>query len=152
MNKSTPHYKEILVNNEPFIIPSEETLDGMLGDPDFLGLPLYVPETLDLLTALSNFIQKNRKVFVLGLSQYQNKIWLPMALFKLNGNWQRVHIEYPKCSECGWRGAIANPTEPSLYFGVPSRFDVLRQACSLPRLGCPVCGSILSRHAIWVEQ
>ena len=154
MNSMLPQYKKILVDGQSVIVPSMMDLKKMIAKPEYLDLLVYSSGMQALVTSLIHFIFEHEQEFALGLCRvnFSQKSWLPIVLFNLNGIWQRVHIEYPKCEKCDWRGAIANPTEPSLYFGVPFELSTIRHAHKLPCLGCPCCGSVLARHAVWTDK
>jgi hypothetical protein len=111
----------------------------------YRGLPVYTSFTRDLLTQLFSFVGKYRETFGLGMfrAEHLTKAWRVLALLQMDHGWQRVHIESPTCEKCGRRGAIANPTEPSLYFGAPDDRLALKRAWELPRLGCPRCAAPL---------
>lgn len=57
--------------------------------------------------------------------------WLPCLIYKYEGKWRRVQLEYANCLKCDWKGRIANPTEPSLYGGLKNEFELMRQAAIL---------------------
>lgn len=143
---------EARIDGQAVVIPSADELESLRADADYRGMPVYTPGTRKLITTLIDFVLAHRDVFALGLHRVPHPAdrWMPVALLRWNDDWRRVHIEYPTCATCGWRGPIANPTEPSLYFGVSDEPDVLQRAAALPRLACPRCHAELGRHALWV--
>ncbi|MCB5951016.1 hypothetical protein LI951_02940 [Enterococcus sp. BWT-B8] len=93
--------------------------------------------------------------FVCGLIKVKiaNKdMWLPMLFFDVSGQWQRVHLENSFCTNCNWKGIIANPTDPDLYLALPERFELMRKSAELKRATCPVCQGEIARFAIWAEK
>jgi len=142
---------EIRIDGQPVIVPTNGTLRAILNDPRYLDRLVYTPGTRPPIAHLITFVLDHANRFSLGLHRVKHPahLWMPVALMRPHGHWQRVHIEYPACATCGWRGPIANPTEPSLYFGVPEERQALARAWALPRTGCPDCGAALGRPAIW---
>lgn len=143
---------QAVIDGQVVFIPSTSELKSLQADPNFQGLPAYTPGTRKLITTLIDFVLAHQDHFALGLHRVPHPAdrWMPVALIRWNDSWQRVHIEYPTCATCGWRGPVANPTEPSLYFGLPDEHSILVRASALPRLKCPRCNHELGRHALWV--
>jgi len=146
------HPLEVIIDGQAVMIPSTTDLESLRVDPDYMGLPAYTPGTRKLITTLIDFVLAHHDAFALGLHRVPHPAnrWMPVVLLRWEDHWQRVHIEYPTCATCAWRGPIANPTEPSLYFGLPDERDILRRAGALPRMTCPRCNAELGRHALWV--
>jgi len=78
--------------------------------------------------------------------------WLPCLIYKYQGNWRRVQLEYANCLKCNWRGNIANPTNPELFFTLKNEFELMHNMSKLPFCKCPKCGGEISRKAIWTED
>jgi len=150
IDATRPH-AEIRLDGQPVIVLADAALRAILDDPHYLGRVAYTPGTRKLVARLVAFVLDRADTFALGLHgvKHPAHLWMPVVLTQAHGHWQRVHIEYPACAACGWRGPIANPTEPSLYFGAPEERQALLRALALPRTGCPDCGAALDRHAIW---
>lgn len=128
---------------ERLIIPHAGWTE-ILRSREIDGIPV-APSVADL----REFCSKHSAHFALALIR-AGKSWLPLPLLRISGGLARVQIEQVTCDACGWSGAIANPTEPTLYFG-PGRFEALRAAWTLPREECPECGGPLPRFAAWTE-
>ena len=77
--------------------------------------------------------------------------WDPMLFYHLPQGWQRVNLETTMCRNCDWTGEIADPGLVDLYFFLPNRFELAREASKLEQVRCPKCGGPLEREAIWVE-
>lgn len=78
--------------------------------------------------------------------------WIPCLIYKYQGAWRRVILQYANCLRCDWRGNIANPTDPDLYITLENRFDILKKMNQLSFCKCPKCGSEISSKAIWLED
>lgn len=116
----------------------------ILSSREMAGLPVS-----EWVEPLSRFCAEHSSHFKLALMR-DGSGWIPLPMLEISGGWARVQVERVTCEACCWYGAIANPTEPTLYFG-PSRFEALRAAWSLPRENCPRCGGALPRFAAWTE-
>ncbi|WP_152632661.1 MULTISPECIES: hypothetical protein [Pseudomonas] len=100
-----------------------------------------------------DFVSGREGQFRLGLHLTKSlKPWVPLCLYRMDERWQRVLIERVACDQCKWGGKIANPSDPTLYFGVDDGLGVSYKALSLPRCNCPKCGMALPRIAVWVED
>lgn len=153
MNGPDPRFEERLIDGQMVTIPTTESWQEILRDPDFLGRPVYLDGTRKMVTDLLTFVTKHSDKFRLGMfSTGGLKAWTVLPLQLIGDRLQRVHIEYVTCNQCGRRRAIANPSEPSLYFGVPDKVAATRAALELPRVNCPVCGAPLPRVATWAES
>ena len=78
--------------------------------------------------------------------------WIPCLIYRYEGEWKRVVLQYANCLMCEWAGCIANPTDPDLFITLKNRFEILRNLDKLPFCKCPKCGSEISSKAIWVEK
>lgn len=151
MNNSDDQFEEVLVDGQAVIIPTAEAWQEIAHNPSFLGVPVYSDHTKKLVVGLIAFVSKHKEQFRLGMFRSKGmKSWAVLPLL-LEGHLQRVHIEHVVCGQCSGRITIANPTEPSLYFGVPNELDATRNALKLSRVSCPNCYTPLSRTAIWVQ-
>jgi|SRR5450830_489337 len=152
MNNPASQFQEVLVDGQNVTIPTPEEWSGLMQVPVYLGGAVYSASTKKLVSGLLSFTVKYRDQFCLGMYRSKGlKLWLVLPLFRIGDVWQRVQIEHVSCEKCDWKGVTANPTEPSLYFGVPNELAVIRSALMLPHLGCPSCGAALSRAAVWAE-
>ncbi len=77
---------------------------------------------------------------------------IPYLIYKHEGEWRRVSLQYANCLKCDWNGSIANPTVPDLHITMENRFDILRKMEQLSFCGCPKCGGKISSPAIWIED
>ncbi|WP_086347935.1 hypothetical protein [Candidatus Enterococcus clewellii] len=77
--------------------------------------------------------------------------WEPILFYRLSKGWQRVKLENTICKNCDWLGRLANPGVVDLYFFLPNRFELAREASKLEQVRCPKCGGPLNQDAIWVE-
>lgn len=153
MDNPTIQFQKVLIDGQTVTIPTLDEWENLMRDSVYLGSPVYYPNTKKWVGGLLSFTAKHRDKFCLGMYRPQGlKSWVALSLLRMGDNWQRVHIEHIACGECDWRGEAANPTEPSLYFGVPNELAVLRSAWMLPFLGCPNCGASLPRTAVWTES
>lgn len=153
MNNSAAQFEEVLVDGQAVIIPTAEVWQEIVHNPNFLGVPVYSDHTKKLVIGLIAFVSKHKEQFRLGMFRSKGmKSWTVLPLLLLEGRLQRVHIEHVVCGQCSGRVTIANPTEPSLYFGVPNELDATRNALTLSRVGCPNCCTPLSRTAIWADS
>jgi hypothetical protein len=153
MNNPAAQFREVLIDGQAVTIPTLEEWENLMHEPVYLGSSVYSPGTKELVNGLRSFTAKHRDQFCLGMYRSKGlKSWLALPLLRMGDSWQRVQIEHVSCDKCDWRGVIANPAEPSLYFGVPNELAVIRSALMLPHLGCPNCGASLSRTAIWMES
>lgn len=145
---------EASVDGQTFVIPSIESLHRLLHEPNYLGIPVYLPGTETLVKNLILFVSEHWDEFRLGVyrAEHLKKAWMVVPLFAVGNNWQRVQIERVTCEKCAWNGWIANPTEPSLYFGVPNELAATQHAYTYSRLGCPACEIALPRFAVWTES
>ncbi len=64
-------------------------------------------------------------------------------LLDKNEKVKRVQIESVHCKVCDWKGVIANPTIPELYYGCPDRWGALKEAHKTPIVNCLNCNSKL---------
>jgi hypothetical protein len=144
MSNKNKEFETILVDGETIIIPSAETWQAITHDPIFLGGRVH--PNIHLIT----FVAQNEKKFRLGVRWIRN-FWSTLPLLIMEDHLQRVQIEYVTCDHCGKLVRIASPTEPTIYYGAVNRGALLDRAYALPRCGCPHCGGVLPRIAIWAE-
>ena len=150
MSESYARFKEVLVDEQVVTIPTPEAWQEIARTSVFLDVPVYLKGTRSLVTGLLDFVSKHKEKFRLGMFRSKGlRSWTVLPLLLIEDRLQRVHIEHVTCVHCGWRGVIANPTEPSLYFGVPDEAAALQSALMLPRTGCPACCASLPRVAAW---
>lgn len=102
---------------------------------------------IDFICNNFNFAIALRKIFI-----NEQLDWIPCMVYKYQGQWRRVQLEYANCLKCEWNGKIANPTNPDLYFNLKNEFEVLHCINQLPFCKCPKCGGEVSRKAIWIEK
>lgn len=142
------------VDGQLITIPTIESWNSLIKDPVYDGLAVYSASTENTVRELVEFVSRNHTLFCLGIyrAKYIKKSWSILPLYRIADRWQRVQIEYLTCFSCGWRGAIANPTETSLYYGVSDYLEVIKMASVLERVDCPCCGEVLPRFAIWAES
>jgi hypothetical protein len=153
MNSPVTQFQEIHIDGQIITIPTLDEWISLMRNPVYLDSPVYSSGTQKLVNGLLSFTAKHRDKFCLGMYRVKGmKLWFALPLFRIGDGWQRVQIEHLTCDKCGWRGVIANPTEPSLYFGVPNELEVTRRTLMLPRLGCLKCGAPLPRLAVWAES
>ena len=93
---------------------------------------------------------------VLGLGRGgYNNAWSAYTFYQKEARYQRIHLERVTCSNCNTHILIGNPLVIDCYFGVPSPFDMhaaREKAYDLERKNCPICNSILPRHAVWAVE
>lgn len=107
----------------------------------------------DMLTKDIEFLC-NHENFAIAFRPIKHRTddWLPCLIFKHDGEWRRVALEYVNCLKCEWTGIAANPTARDPYALMNNRFEILRKMFQLPFLKCPKCGSELSTKAIWLGE
>jgi hypothetical protein len=152
MTRSNARFDNVLVDGQIITIPSSKTLQAIILHQIFLDVPVYSDITKKLVSDLILFALERKENFRLGMVQAKGmRSWTVLPLLLMEGRLQRVQIEHVTCGKCGKRLTIANPSEPSLYFGSPDELVATRAAWELPRVLCPDCGAALSRVAAWVE-
>lgn len=101
------------------------------------------------------FVEKNED-FICAMTKYSMKdkrdTWIPHLFYILDEGLQRIQLETTECTNCNWRGTIANPTLPDLYIMLEDRFELMRKCAQLKQVTCPICNGKLKRDAIWVEH
>ncbi len=101
------------------------------------------------------FTEKHEN-FICAMTKYPMKnkrnTWIPHLFYILERGLQRVQLETTECTNCDWRGTIANPTLPDLYIALKDRFEIMRKCTQLKQVACPICNGKLERYAIWVEM
>jgi hypothetical protein len=152
MSDADARFEEKLIDGQVVTIPTAKSWQEIVHNPDFLGAPVYLEGTRRLVTDLLTFVTKHPDKFRLGMVRSRGlRSWTVLPLLLIGDRLQRVHIEYVTCGQCGQRPAIANPSEPSLYFGVLDEVAANRAALKLPRVNCPNCSAPLPRMAVWAE-
>ena len=145
--------KSIIVNEEQvYVIES-----NMSDELDALNkyIEVHKDETVVMyLKNLVDFILKHNGFAIVfrPLKRKSNTTWLLCCVYSYGNEWLRVTIENASCSFCEWKGIVANPTIPDLYFGMNNEVDILKRMNSMEFLRCPECGSAISRKAIWIEK
>ncbi len=94
----------------------------------------------------------NHSDFAIAFRPLKRGKWLPCLIYKYQGEWRRVALQYVNCIKCDWIGNAASPNDPDLYITMENRFEILNKMAQLPFLKCPKCGSGISTRAIWVED
>lgn len=101
------------------------------------------------------FVEKNND-FICAMTKYSMKkrdAWVPYLFYIMEGgSLQRIQLEMTECTNCSWRGTIANPTLPDLYIAIKDRFEIMRKCVQLKQATCPICNGKLKRDAIWTEK
>ncbi|UUQ65822.1 hypothetical protein NLK61_04000 [Pseudomonas fuscovaginae UPB0736] len=144
---------EIEVDGQVVLVPTADEWDGILKTGEYKGVFIFQGGFKAVVSSLARFVLPRADLFCLGLYRMGKlKSLTPLLLFRFEGGWQRVQVETVSCNACHWEGNIANPSEPTLYFGVLDEALVYKKAISLPRSGCPKCGAVLPRIALWVES
>ncbi|WP_028590995.1 hypothetical protein [Paenibacillus massiliensis] len=117
--------------------------------------PIIENQPINALDTVCNMMDFVRKYSSFSLAFYplgSQKKWMFCLLLSKNEKLQRVQIENVQCKVCNWKGSIANPTIPELYYGCPDRWGALEEASKIPIVHCPNCNSTLPRHSIWVSS
>ncbi|MEH2218451.1 MAG: hypothetical protein V7K72_15295 [Nostoc sp.] len=151
MNSNKPSIKQIYIDGQKILFPSQEKWETLRFNPFIDDMPLAV---LDLLWPALELTQKYPEIH-LGLGKISNfKRWMPYIFLEIESNFQRVQLETLSCGFCNWRRKTANPMDTGLYCGDginQDRFTLMKAAERYPILPCPCCGDRLPRHPIWVE-
>lgn len=108
-------------------------------------------DVLAMLNRDSKFICEKQN-FAIAFRDIKALPWLPCMIYKYEGQWRRVQLEYANCLKCDWNGSIANPTDPDLYITSENMFDILKKMNQLSFCMCPKCGSEISSKAIWIGE
>ncbi|MFZ6721381.1 hypothetical protein [Undibacterium sp. Ji49W] len=145
--------RELMIDEQLVFVPSMDEWGDIIEKETYRGVAVFSPNTKNLILELVSFVSKYSNEFCLGLYRPKGlKAWLPVPLFNLKEEWQRVQIEQIDCVKCNWKGKIANPSEPTLYFGTSNELAATQRAAMLSRCNCPKCGAPLARHAVWTED
>ncbi|MCH5280278.1 MAG: hypothetical protein J1E61_02325 [Lachnospiraceae bacterium] len=96
---------------------------------------------------------RNRRNFdiIFTLINKRHSEWVPCLIYKYEGEWRRVKLENAQCLKCDWTGIVANPSNSSLFECMENWSEITCAMKKLPSRKCPICGSELSRHAIWIN-
>lgn len=81
--------------------------------------------------------------------------FLVYTLLLIQDIYYRVRINLANCSNCHWKGYVADPNDPEIYFGVPNdvqRQSLMRRTHHLMSESCPNCNSRISRKGIWFGE
>jgi len=98
---------------------------------------------------VSKYPELSLAYYFVGPRRYPS--WI--VLLKMSdGALVRVLFETVTCGVCKWYGAIGNPMLSDLYMGMSDWWTILKRVGGLPRVGCPKCGSVLPRPALWTES
>jgi hypothetical protein len=152
MADSDARFEERLIDGQVVTIPTAKSWQEISRHPDFLGAPVYLEGTRKMVIGLLTFVTQHPDRFRLGMTRSKGlRSWTVLPLQLIGDRLQRVQIEHVTCNQCGRRPTTANPSEPSLYFGVPGGLAANRAALDLPRVGCPNCGAALPTMARWAE-
>lgn len=152
MSTMSEKIEEILVDGQIVRIPTAGEWEEIVRQSSFMNAPVRLLSSEGIASHLLAFVTDHQGEFSVGLYQPgAMRSWMVLPLFRNNGSWQRVQIEHITCKCCSVQIVIANPAEPSLYFGVSDEPAVLRRASALQQVVCPKCGSRLQRPAIWAE-
>jgi hypothetical protein len=152
MSDADARFEEKLIDGQAVTIPTAKSWREIGQNPDFLGAPVYLEGTRKLVTDLLAFVTKHADQFRLGMVRSRGlRSWTVLPLLLIGDCLQRVQIEYVTCDHCGHKTVIANPSDPTLYFGVPDPIGTNRAALKLPRVQCPNCAAALPIMAIWAE-
>src|SRR6187402_2327611 len=112
-----PNDKTLVVNDGVVYVPTPEEWAEILEKRVYLGRSIthgdFFEEWVKYVQGLSGKYSEIR----VGLYQHGLEKFglLPIALLKIDGELQRVHIETLTCESCGWSGATANPMLSELY-------------------------------------
>ena len=150
MSPMSAEFKQIDVDGQIVQIPTISELREIAQQSYFMGAPVHLRS--EPAPRLLAFVADHQSEFSLGLYRPgAMKGWIVLPLFRDHEVWRRVQIERISCECCLGEVAIANPIEPSLYFGTPNYPEALRKASVFEQVMCPQCGSKLQRPAIWAE-
>jgi hypothetical protein len=137
------------IDGQIVYIVDTKAFELLVNNPEIEDQPIYA---LDTVFNMMDYVQKysffSLAIFPLG---NQNK-WMFCLLLDKNQKLQRVQIENVQCKVCDWKGEIANPTIPELYYGCPDRWGALEEASKIPTVQCPSCNSKLPRYSIWASS
>ena len=151
---SADPYQTLTIDGQSMVMPLAAQWPALLAQRALEGVALCSANTQALLIQMVSCAADHPATFRVGLflAGRSHSSWTAVLLCLHSDAWQRVHLEFVQCPTCAWRGAAANPTEPSLYFGNADAQMLLRRAWQLPRVPCPRCKTELPRPAIWVDS
>lgn len=152
MSPMSEEMEEIQVDGQIIKIPAAGEWGEIVRQSTFMDAPVRLLGEEGMGSHLVTFATDHQGEFSIGLYQPgAMRSWIVLPLFRTDGSWQRVQIEHIACQCCSAQMVIANPAEPSLYFGVSNEIEVLRRASALQQVACPQCGGRLQRPAIWAD-
>jgi len=152
MSASALVFRELTLDDQPFVIPCEAAWDDIVKGGSWDGLPAFYPHTRPMVVELLRFAREHVEFFSLGLCKHGPfaKAWTAMTLFK-GAQIRRVHIERVQCEKCGAMHVIANPAVSELFLGVDAQDEAFAHASRAPQVRCTQCAGELPRPAVWAE-
>jgi hypothetical protein len=152
MNHSDAQFEDLLIDGQSVKIPTMLEWQEIARSGGFLDVPVYSVFTKNTVIRQLDFVLLHAEEFLLGVVRVRGlKSWVVLPLLRLDGRLQRVQIERLTCDNCGRKLKVANPSEPTLYFGAPDHHGALQDALKLRHVACPNCGAPLPKAAAWAE-
>jgi uncharacterized protein (DUF2225 family) len=144
--------KEVIKDGYPLLL---------LSDQEWIDV--FASKTLEG-KALSAFFLKKAELDYSVSSKYEeinlyiakilDKFFVTRPLLLIDNYEQRVFLETITCGTCLWTGMAAEPLSIENYVEISKEIKklLLDKAMSFRVIPCPVCGTKLPRHCIWVEH
>ena len=147
------------VDEQIFYIPTVQQWEMLIDvNPIIKGKYLFSLSakhskgSAEVIKPFLRFIKKYKNFSIAFYEILPHRPWYFCLILRNQNLWQRVNIGERICERCGWKGAIADPSDKSLYIGSPEEKEAINRAWSFPTVGCPICNNKLIGHIIWVDK
>lgn len=141
-------------HGQKFYVLKKDNWEALKKTEKWINMSAVYPELIQRIDYKIKFTERNEN-FICAITKQPMKkgkeIWIAFLFFIMDDGLQRIQLETTECTNCGWRGTIANPTLPDLYLMLEDRFELMRKSAQLKKVTCPICNGRLKRDAIWVE-
>jgi hypothetical protein len=146
-----PVMREISLDNQLFLAPTQVEWAALLADGQLRGKPLsstFIRTAELCLTVAATHSELSVLILILD-----NRFLFPKVFLEINTYQQRIFLERLTCAVCGWSGMAGEPLVQDNYVGLSNDAyqTLLKIALQFPILPCPVCSTKLPRHPIWLE-
>lgn len=142
-------------NGQKFYVLKRNKWEALKKTEEWIEKNASHPMLIQRIDNKIEFTEKNEGFICAVTKQPMKKmrdIWITFLFFIMDEGLQRIQLETTECTNCNWRGTIANPTLPDLYIMLEDRFELMRKCAQLKQVTCPICNGKLKRDAIWVEH
>ena len=142
-------------HGQKFYVLNRDKWEALKKTKKWIEMGAAYPTLIQRIDYKIEFAEKNVKFLCAMTKQPMKKagdMWIAFLFFIMDEGLQRIQLEITECTNCNWRGTIANPTLPDLYIMLEDRFELMRKCSQLKQVTCPICNRKLKRDAIWVES